>query len=219
MNAQEAKTANNGNEVSSKIRTSEITIIVNGSADEPCYSIRYYDLSDNEWHVGFSSYCLSYVMDWKNQHFEIVEPVEHVGCTKSTGTSKVKDFWQKVKQKYESKDGQYIDRVLNDIVEETLKDMEGEKEMIEVGELIDKIYDAKVNEVNWEAEYKSLKDEMDVMYKDLDRVQRELECKNRELTELKEKYSDLKQNYDYLDGKNDAYEYVIKYFGKGDLKK
>ena len=27
----------------------------------------------------------------------------------------------------------------------------------------------KTNEVNWEAEYKSLKDEMDVMYKELDR--------------------------------------------------
>ena len=61
-----------------KIKTSEIMIIVGGSADEPCYSIRYYDLSDNEWHVGFSSYWLPYVMDWKNQYFEIVEPVEHV---------------------------------------------------------------------------------------------------------------------------------------------
>lgn len=171
--------------IDGKTKTSEIMIIVNGSADEPCYSIRYYDLSDNEWHVGFSSYCLSYVMDWKKQHFEIVNPVEHTEPTKT----------------------------------KTLKDMEGEKEMIEVGELIDKIYDAKVNEVNWEAEYKSLKDEMDVMYKELDRVRRELECKARELTQLKETYSDLKQNYDYLDGKNDAYEYVIKHFGKEDLKK
>lgn len=140
----------------------------------------------------------TYVIDWKNKYFEIVDPVEHVGGTKSTGTSKVKEFWQKVKQKYESKNGQYIDRVLNDIVEETIKDMEGEKEMVEVGELIDKIYDT---ETNWEAKYKSLKDEADVMYKELDRVQRELECKNRELTQLKEKLSDLRRDKDYLDGK------------------
>lgn len=65
-----------------KIKTSELMIIVNGSADEPCYSIRYYDLSDNEWHVDFSSYCLSYVMKKKEQYFEIVESVEHVESAK-----------------------------------------------------------------------------------------------------------------------------------------
>ena len=67
----------------SKIKTSEIMIIVNGgSVDYPYYSIRYYDLSDNEWHVGFSSYHLSYVMDWKTLYFEIVEAVEHVESAK-----------------------------------------------------------------------------------------------------------------------------------------
>ena len=71
-----------------KIKTSEIMIIVGGSADEPYYSIRYYDLSDNEWHVGFSSYWLPYVMDWKNQYFEIVEPVEHVESAKPMETER-----------------------------------------------------------------------------------------------------------------------------------
>lgn len=61
-----------------KIKTSEIMIIVGGSVDKPCYSIRYYDLSDNEWHVGFSSYQLSYVMNWKHEFFEFVEPVESI---------------------------------------------------------------------------------------------------------------------------------------------
>lgn len=76
---KEVKTIDKPTErLGSKIKTSEIMIIVGGSADEPCYSIRYYDLSDNEWHVGFSSYFLSNVMDWENQYFEIVEPVEHV---------------------------------------------------------------------------------------------------------------------------------------------
>lgn len=205
---KEVKTIDEPTErLDNKIKTSEIMIIVGGSVDEPCYSIRYYDLSDNEWHVGFSSYWLPYVMDWKNQYFEIVGPVEHVESAKSTGTSKVKEFWQKVKQKYESKDGQYIDRVLNDIVEETIKDMEGGKEMIDV--------ENYETERNWEAEYKRLKNEADVMYKQLDQAQKELECKNRELIQLKEKHSDLiRKNY-YLDGKTDAYEYAIKCFEKG----
>ena len=208
---EEVKTINNKNEVSSKIKTSEIMITVNGSADEPYYSIRYYDLSDNEWHVGFSSYCLSYVMDWKNQHFEIVNPVEHAGPTKPMKIETLKKFWQVVKQKYERGNGQYIDWLLNDIVNETIKDIEGAENMIDV--------ENYETEINWEGECKRLKDEMDGMYKELDRARKELEYKNRELTQLKETYSDLKQNYDYLDGKNDAYEYVIKHFGKEDLKK
>ena len=80
---KEVKTIDEPTErLDNKIKTSEIMIIVGGSVDEPCYSIRYYDLSDNEWHVGFSSYWLPYVMDWKNQHFEIVEAVEHVESAK-----------------------------------------------------------------------------------------------------------------------------------------
>ena len=74
-------------------------------------------------------------------------------------------------------------------------------------------------ERNWESEYKSLKDEADIIYKELDRMQRELECKNRELTQLKGELSDLRRNYDYLDGKNDAYEYAIKHFERGSLNK
>ena len=138
-----------------KIKTSEIMIIVNGgSVNNPYYSIRYYDLSDNEWHVGFSSYHLSYVVDWKTLYFEIVEPVEHV---------------------------------------ESAKPMKTER--------------------NWEAEYKRLKNEADVMYKQLDQAQRELNCKNRELTQLKEKLYDLRRDKEYVDGKTYAYELAIRYLG------
>lgn len=152
---KEVKTIDEPTErLDNKIKTSEIMIIVGGSVDEPCYSIRYYDLSDNEWHVGFSSYWLPYVMDWKNQYFEIVGPVEHV---------------------------------------ESAKPMETER--------------------NWEAEYKRLKDEADVIYKELDQAQKELNGKNRELTQLKEKLSDLRRDKDYLDGKTYAYEFAIRYLG------
>ena len=86
---KEVKTIDEPTErLDNKIKTSEIMIIVGGSVDEPCYSIRYYDLSDNEWHVGFSSYWLPYVMDWKNQYFEIVEPVEHVESAKPMETER-----------------------------------------------------------------------------------------------------------------------------------
>lgn len=137
-----------------KIKTSEIMIIVGGSADKPYYSIRYYDLLDKSWHVGFSSYCLSYVMDWKKLYFELVEPVEHV---------------------------------------ESAKPMEAER--------------------NWEAEYKRLKNEAGVMYKQLDQAQKELNDQNRELTQLKEKLYDLRRDKEYVDGKTYAYELAIRYLG------
>ena len=163
---KEVKTIDEPTErLDNKIKTSEIMIIVGGSVDEPYYSIRYYDLSDDEWHVGFSSYFLSNVMDWKTLYFEIVEPVEHVESVEP------------------------VEHV------GSAKPMETER--------------------NWEAERKRLKDEADVRYKELDQMQKELECKNRELIQLKEKHSDLiRKNY-YLDGKTDAYEYVIKCFEKG----
>lgn len=152
---KEVKTIDEPTETSySKIKTSEIMIIVGGSKDKPYYSIRYYDLSDNEWHIGFSSSELSYVIDWKNEYFEIVDPVEHVEPAKSVGVER-----------------------------------------------------------KWEGEYKRLKDEADVMCKELDQAQRELECKNRELTQLKEKFSDLRRDKDYLDGKTYAYEFAIRYLG------
>lgn len=59
-----------------KIKVSELMIIVEGSADKPYYSIRYYDLFDNKWHIGFSSYKLPYVLDWKGKYFEIVKEIE-----------------------------------------------------------------------------------------------------------------------------------------------
>lgn len=104
----------------------------------------------------YSSYELAYVIEWTGQHFEIVEPVEHV---------------------------------------ESAKPMETER--------------------NWEAEYKRLKNEADVMYKELDQAQKELNGKNREIIQLKEEFLDLRRNYDYLDGKIEAYEYAIKCFEKG----
>ena len=109
-----------------------------------------------------SSYELAYVIEWTDQHFKVVEPVELV---------------------------EPVEHV------ESAKPMETER--------------------NWEAEYKRLKDEADVIYKELDQAQKELDCKNRELIQLKEEFLDLRRDKDYLNGKTDAYEYAIKCFEKG----
>lgn len=77
----------------------------------------------------------------------------------------------------------------------------------EIAEAVEHVESAHVEsakpmetERNWEAECKRLKDEADVIYKELDQAQKENYTKNRELTQLKEEVSDLRQDKDYLIG-------------------
>lgn len=56
-----------------KIKVSNAEIVVHGTKERPYYEIKYYDLLDNECHVGFSSYSLDIVFDWLSKCFEIVD--------------------------------------------------------------------------------------------------------------------------------------------------
>lgn len=54
-----------------KIKTSFAKIFVSGTPDRPCFNILYFDPVDQDYHVGFSSYCLEYVFKWLSDEFEI----------------------------------------------------------------------------------------------------------------------------------------------------
>ena len=56
-----------------KIKVSNAEIVVRGTKDKPYYEIKYFDLSDNEMHIGFSSYKLDIVFGYLEKYFEIVE--------------------------------------------------------------------------------------------------------------------------------------------------
>ncbi|MCM1269957.1 MAG: hypothetical protein NC247_04935 [Ruminococcus flavefaciens] len=57
-----------------KIKAINPVITVNtAKTDKPCYSIQYYDLADNTWHIGYSSYNLDYVREWLAEYFEPIE--------------------------------------------------------------------------------------------------------------------------------------------------
>ncbi len=67
-----------------KIKTSFAKIFVSGTPDRPYFNILYFDPVDQDYHVGFSSYCLEYVFKWLSEGFEIedvpvadVAPVVH----------------------------------------------------------------------------------------------------------------------------------------------
>lgn len=56
-----------------KIKVSSAEIVVHGTKEKPYYEIKYFDLSDNEMHIGFSSYKLDIVFEYLEKYFEIVK--------------------------------------------------------------------------------------------------------------------------------------------------
>lgn len=60
-----------------KIKVSSAEIVVHGTKEKPYYEIKYFDLSDNEMHIGYSSYNLDIVFEYLKKYFDIVnEKVE-----------------------------------------------------------------------------------------------------------------------------------------------
>lgn len=60
-----------------KIKAINPQIVVHGTLEKPYYEIFYYDISDNQWHIGYSSYNLQVVKEYLDSYFEIIdaEPV------------------------------------------------------------------------------------------------------------------------------------------------
>mgnify|MGYP005762098177 CR=1 FL=1 len=56
-----------------KIKASSAEIVVHGTKEKPYYEIKYFDLSDNKMHIGYSSYNLDNVLRWLEEYFEISE--------------------------------------------------------------------------------------------------------------------------------------------------
>ena len=61
-----------GNKVD-KIKVTSAEIVVHGNTEKPYYEIKYYDLKDNAWHIGYSSYDLNFVFQWLDECFEIAK--------------------------------------------------------------------------------------------------------------------------------------------------
>ena len=55
-----------------KSKVDKAIIIVSGTKEEPYFEILYHLLSEDEDHIGFGSYCLANVFNWRGQYLEIV---------------------------------------------------------------------------------------------------------------------------------------------------
>ena len=56
-----------------KIKVSNAEIVVHGTKEKPYFEIKYFDLSDNETHIGYSSYDLNIVFGYLEKYFEIAK--------------------------------------------------------------------------------------------------------------------------------------------------
>ena len=83
-----------------KIKVASAEIVVHGTSKKPYYEIRYYDISDGKYHIGYSSYDLSIVFGWLKECFEIVHEIaeeytstEHINCSTNTSTDTSTNGW------------------------------------------------------------------------------------------------------------------------------
>lgn len=82
MNEKTLKTEDDNYKKKHKVKSAKI--VVRKIDEKPYYEIKYFDLSDNEYYIGYGSYKLEYVFEWLEQCFEIVE--------KNTNADKIRNM-------------------------------------------------------------------------------------------------------------------------------
>lgn len=55
-----------------KAKVDKAIIIVSGTKEKPYFEILYHLLGEDDDHIGFGSYCLYNVFNWREQYLEIV---------------------------------------------------------------------------------------------------------------------------------------------------
>ena len=71
-----------------KAKVTSLEIIVTGTKEKPYFEIKYKEVGKEDYCIGYSSYDLNNVFDWKEECFEIVNQVaeeytstEHINCS------------------------------------------------------------------------------------------------------------------------------------------
>lgn len=63
---------NTNNKQTERIKVSKIDIIVNMINGKPYYEIKYKKVGEDYYHIGYSSYNLDFVLEWKCKYFILV---------------------------------------------------------------------------------------------------------------------------------------------------
>ena len=74
-----------------KIKVTSLEIIVTGTKDKPYFEIKYKEVGKEDYNIGYSSYDLNNVLNWKEECFEIVnqfaEEYKEKDCSKCSRRS------------------------------------------------------------------------------------------------------------------------------------
>lgn len=107
------------NEKNEKVKVSSAEIIVHGTIEKPYYEIKYFDLSDGQYHIGYSSYDLNNVFRWREECFEIVnqaaDTIEALSAKLQAANMENGSGWILCKDRLPTESGEYIATCHNDI--------------------------------------------------------------------------------------------------------
>ncbi len=56
-----------------KVKVTELEIVVTGTKEKPYFNIKYKEVGKEDYDIGYSSYDLNNVFNWKEGCFELVE--------------------------------------------------------------------------------------------------------------------------------------------------
>lgn len=71
-----------------KIKVTSLEIIVTGTKDKPYFEIKYKVVGKEDYNIGYSSYDLNNVLNWKEECFEIVNQLgKEMGVSKMENTT------------------------------------------------------------------------------------------------------------------------------------
>lgn len=84
------------NKQTERIKVSELDIIVNMIREKPYYEIKYKEVGEDYYHIGYSSYNLDFVLEWKDKCFEVVSERKSVAG------------WIPVSERLPEKSGSYL---------------------------------------------------------------------------------------------------------------
>lgn len=58
--------------IENKIKVTNAEIVVHGTVEKPYYEIKYREVGDSYYHIGYSSYDLKNVFGWLEECFEVI---------------------------------------------------------------------------------------------------------------------------------------------------
>jgi hypothetical protein len=115
-----------------KLVVDDIEVIVRGIANKPYYEIKYREVGNDDYNIGFGSYDLNNVLKWKEEEFEVVSEKE----TKEVTNEKILEHLKEI-EIAQGNIANGINALFSVMSErkEQLKLSSGEVEMIEHGQI------------------------------------------------------------------------------------